>query len=202
MVPMSVVQIKKGSGGPDFHKPGCNCRACASRRRTAEAIALTTRDGRSSLAAKGSKQVGEAIEADFVITGTTPRDRVAQWVALRQQEPGIKTSEIARRLGIVPHTLYATLTRAQKEGWLRFDDPLSRIEYEIIPKVLNNMSKFLDQEDKAVTIEAWKSTAAKHYLEAKGVTEAPQTFVAIKIEAADPDSLKVITGTIVGRPRE
>ena len=208
MVPETNLPIKKHSGGPDTHKPGCICRACAARRRQAEAIALTAGAGGTALATrKGSqkalgKVLGKVLEADFIASGISPRDRVAQWLLLRQQEPGIKTSEIAKRLGISPNTLYSILVRARKEGWLKFDDPLSRIEYEIVPKVLDNMSLFLDQKDKQVTIEAFKATAAKQYQESKGVAEAPHTFVAIKIEAPDPDHLKVITGQIVGRPRE
>lgn len=196
----TVVPIKKHAGGPDTHKPGCICRACTSRRRQKEALTFTTRDGRGSVAT--AKITQPVIEADFVVIGKSARDRVAQWVALRHQEPGIKTAEVAKRLGLSPHTLYAIIARAQREGWLRFDDPISRMEYEIVPKVLDNLSLFLDQKDRTATIEAAKGTIFKHYQEAKGNAEVPQTFVAIKIETTDADRTKIITGKIVGKARE
>lgn len=149
-----------------------------------------------------AKEPKEVLEADFVVVGKSPRDRVAQWITIRQQEPDLTTADIARKMNLTPRTLYAYLQRAHKEGWLRFDDPLARVEHEIIPKVLDNMSLFLDQRDKQTTIEAFKSTVARSYQEARGLTDAPQTFVAIKIEAANPDSTKIITGQIVGKPRE
>lgn len=193
-------------GGPAFHKnPDCKCNACSSRRRKEEAVAQSDRTGRDALVSNPQAiQKRGIVDADMPLMtqGRSVKDRVAQWVLIRQQEPGIKNAEVARRLGIGVHHLNTLISRAHKEGWLRFDDPISRLEHEIIPKVMDNLSLFLDQKDKQVTIEAAKGTIFKSYQESKGITETPQTVVAIRIEAADPDSTRVITGTIVGQGRE
>jgi DNA-binding Lrp family transcriptional regulator len=130
------------------------------------------------------------------------RYRIAQWMEFRATEPDISNVEIARRMGISRRTLQAALTKATREGWLVFTDPVSRIEHEIVPRVLDNMVLFLDQKDKTATIEAYKSTVARQYLEAKGVSEAPQTVLALKIETMDPGQVKVVTGHVVGKAKE
>lgn len=124
---------------------------------------------------------------------------------MRATEPGISNKEVARRLGITSGTLNSMIHKASKEGWLVFEDPLSRIEYEIVPKVVENLNYFLDQRDKTVTIEAAKGTIFKVFQEAKGLNEGSTTVLALKIEAAPPlekgEQPKVIVGEIVGRPR-
>lgn len=145
------------------------------------------------------------INADFpliAIHGNSIKHRVTQWMAFKAKEPTLTNAEIASRMGITSRSLNGYISRATQEGWLKFDDAFARVEYEIIPKTLDNMTKFLNDGDKTVTIEAFKSTIARQYLEAKGVSDAPQTVLALKIEAADPTGVKVVQGTIVGRPRE
>ncbi len=132
----------------------------------------------------------------------TMKSRVKQWALMRLQEPGIKNEEVAKRLGIAKCTLNTYISNARREGWLKFDDPTDKIDFEIIPKVLDNLNHFLDAKDKAVTIETAKGVLWKPYLEAKGIADVPQTILALKIESADPDKVKVITGQIVGAPRE
>jgi hypothetical protein len=132
----------------------------------------------------------------------TGRERIAEWIRLRAIEPGISNKEVARRFGLAPHSLNALITKATKEGWLIFEDSLSRLEYEIIPKVTDNLNYFLDKKDKTVTIETAKGTLFKQYQESKGISDAPQTILALKIEPADDDTVKVITGQIIGRGRE
>ena len=157
------------------------------------------------MATKTKLQNGEIIEADAPLMpiGRTERDYIALWMSLRFQEHNITNTEAARRMGIHPRTLSRYIQKGIKEGWLVFSDPLSRIEHEIIPKTLDNMSEFLDQKDKQVTIETFKSTVARHYQESKGVSDAPKTILALKIETADPeDKPKAITGYIVGKAKE
>jgi hypothetical protein len=202
MVPETDTPPQKPFGGPSAHKnPNCRCNACVARRRKEEALALADRAGRGALAPKPSKKT---INADnpYVTQGRSPKDRVGQWVLMRQQEPGITNVEIAKRLGITVVHLNSVIGDAVKAGWLKFDDPFSRLEHEIIPKVMDNLSLFLDQKDKTVTLETAKGTVFKTYAEAKGVTEAPQNVIAIRIEAADPAAMRVITGQIVGEGRK
>lgn len=85
-------------------------------------------------------------------------------------------------------------------------DPLARIEYDIIPQTLDNIAFYLSKEggrDKQVTLETAKATIYKQYQESKGISDAPQTVLALKIDMGDPDGpqLKAVAGSIVGAPR-
>lgn len=122
---------------------------------------------------------------------------------MRSIEPNLTNSEIAARLGISAGHLKTLIYEARKAGWLRFHDPLDQIEYGLIPKVVANLEHFLDAKDKAVTIEVAKGTVFKQYQESKGISEAPQTVLALKIETGAPDAnMPVIEGRIVGKPRQ
>lgn len=154
-----------------------------------------------------SDQPQEVVEADAPLEGgllkhNSHRARIAAWLAIRASEPGITQKEIAQRMGISPNTLYSLIYRAQKAGWLKFDDPMAKLEYQVIPKALDNLNKFLDEGDKTVTIEVAKGTIFKTYQESKGVGEnVPQTILAIKFEQPTGDMVKVVTGQVVGKSR-
>jgi DNA-binding Lrp family transcriptional regulator len=196
---------KKGIGGPAFHKnPECPCNACTARRRKAETLAWPNGAGGNGLGSKNrDKAQAEVINADapMMIPGRTARDRVAQLIMMRQQEPGIKNAEVARRLGLTANGLNSIIYRATRDGWLKYDDPISRIEYEIIPKVIDNISEFLDKKDKTVTIETAKGTIFKQFQDSKGISDGNQTVLALKIESAEPSKVQVVTGHIVGKPK-
>lgn len=157
-----------------------------------------------------------AEEAEFIATGKRPRrsskkltvrgtgkrDRIAQWIQIRSEEPTLRHAQIAEKIGIASSTLSGYITDARKEGWLQIDDPLDKIEHQIVPKVLDNLIEFLDQKDKTVTLETAKGTIFKQYQGAKGVGDAPTNVLALKIEMPDgTQGAKVITGQIVGQPR-
>lgn len=149
----------------------------------------------------------EVLNADLPVMythGRTARDRIGQWLALRASDPHITNIEAAEKMGIAISHLNTLIYRARKAGWLKFDDPYSRIEYEIIPKTLDNIQMFLEERDKTVTLETAKATIYRQYLESKGVSDAPKTVLALKIESsADPEQLmKQVSGTIVGTPRK
>lgn len=129
------------------------------------------------------------------------RDRVAQWAAYRMAEPGIKTAEVAKRLGINRNTLQEYIHRASKEGWLKFEDPFDRIDQEIVPKVLDNLNHFLDAKDRTVTIESAKNTIFKTWLDDKGVNESKSNTLALQIQLLPPENPKTIEGHVVGAPR-
>lgn len=125
------------------------------------------------------------------------------WLAMRSLEPTLSTKDIADRLGISVGYLRNLIYNARKDGWLSFTDPLDQIEYGIVPKVIDNLNYFLDAKDKTVTIETAKGTVFPQYKESKGISEAPHTVLALKIEAPLPsDNVRVIAGQIVGRPRQ
>lgn len=134
------------------------------------------------------------------------RQHVADWITIRMQDPDITMTEAAKRLNIGRNTLYRAIAQGRAQGWLKLEDPIDRIEYEIIPKTVDNLNYFLDKKDKAVTIEAAKGTIFKQFQEAKGLLENSNTTVlALKIESlplTDGAPAKFITGQIIGKPRE
>lgn len=195
---------KRGIFGCASHKPGCQCPPCVSQRRKAEALALGDRGGPITAPAKHAPS-GSPLNADLppiLIEGTTGRDRILQFIAIRNAEPSLTHGDIARKLGIAPKSLYTLISKATREGWLIFSDPVSRIENEIIPKVVDNLNFFLDAKDKQVTIETAKGTIFRKYADENGIHDMPQTVLALKIEKADGPGIQVAIGSIVGKPRQ
>jgi transposase len=131
------------------------------------------------------------------------RTRVAEWIELRAQNPGLKQYEIAEKMGITYVTLRNLLSSAARNGWLVFDDPMEKIEHQIIPKATENLLEFLNEKDKTVTLETMKATAFKQYAATMGINDAPQNVLALRIEmTGTPGETKVVEGQIVGRPKE
>lgn len=137
----------------------------------------------------------------FYVQGRTARDRIAQWIQLKASNPSWGNAQCAEKMGIAVKTLNTIISRAVKDGWLKFEDPISRIEHEIVPKVVDNLAYFLDKKDRVVTVETAKGTIFKQYQESKGLNEAPQTVLALKIEPAPDGTSIAIAGQIVGSPR-
>ena len=181
------------------------CIACKARRRKAEALANATGDGLAVQTPVREMTPREALNADLPPLTTVPspngRTRIAEWVQIRAMEPNISTVDAAKRMGISANYLKALITRATKEGWLVFEDPLFRVEHELIPKTVDNLSAFLDAKDKQVTIEMAKGTIFKQFQQAQGITDAPQTILALKIEMPTSNGFPVATGLIMGTPK-
>ncbi len=146
-------------------------------------------------------------EAIIVLEGKSnykrsTKERIAQWIEIRATDPEITNVEICKRMGIAKNNLYRHIRIAVAEGWLKFTDPMERMEHHIVPKVLKNLERFLDEGDRTVTIEAAKGTIFNTYKE-RNSTQAPQaTILALKIETTTPDNIKITTGTILGRPKQ
>lgn len=126
--------------------------------------------------------------------------RVAEWVKWRAIEPTMTTADIAKKIGISPRALYGYISRATKEGKLKFEDPFAQVEHEIMPMIAENVKDFLAAKDRTVTIEAAKSVLFPLYKESKGVSEAPKTILALKLEAP-PGDVKLSGGIIMGTPK-
>lgn len=120
---------------------------------------------------------------------------------MRAQEPDISIAECSRRMGLASKTLSGMISMAVKEGWLRFEDPLERLEHELIPKTIDNLASFLEEGDKQVTIELAKGTLFKQYQNAKGISDAPTTVLALKIETLDTNQVRAVSGHVVGKAR-
>jgi transposase len=203
--------------------PKCRCRLCtAARKRNKEALDGPAR-GKSpspppadlipappqplSLAPPTSEadispeEAQKPLEGNpvFVTTRRSKRDRVAEWVLLRAQ--GMRTSEIAARMGIKPGTLHTLVSKAAREGWLKFDSPADRLEYELAPLVVDNVRGFLDAKDKQITIEAAKGLGLfKSHQAVKIEDERAPTVIALRIDVTEPASPRE-GGTIVGTPK-
>lgn len=130
------------------------------------------------------------------------RDRIAQYLHYAALSPNETMAAIAEKMGVGRSHLYTLIKQGQEAGILVFSDPMERIEYQIIPKVVDNLNYFLDAKDKTVTIEAAKGTIFRAYQDSKGITDGGQTILALKIEQADGSELRVLTGRIVGTPKE
>jgi len=200
-----IIGPPKKKGGPSFHKPGCQCYPCASRRRKAEA--LLDGDGVETHDSDKNQVINADLPA-LVAKDRTGRGRITEWIAMRALEPNISNNEVAERLGIQPHSLNSLIGRAVREGWLKFDNPLDRMEHEIIPLTMDKLKKLIKDDDKTAIIETAKGVIYPMFKESRGMHENQQTVLAIKIEYPKKDSnsnetvdAKVIgSGNIVGKP--
>lgn len=129
------------------------------------------------------------------------RERIAQYIHYSMVYPNSSKIEIAEKMGISHTTLYKIITEAQAQGLIKFTDPLERIDYEIIPKIVDNLNHFLDARDKTVTIEAAKGTLFRTYQDSKGITDGAQTVLALRIEQPKEGDIKILAGHIVGKPK-
>lgn len=203
---------KNHAGGTHTHKPGCRCNPCKARARKQEALTLPAGDGGSALEAQPGPEADEPVlEADdLIILPVAKRSRrakralIADWIRLRTLDPEISNIEAAKKLGVAKQYLYKVINEGTKSGWLRFDDPLARVEHQLIPKVIDNLNHFLIEGDKTVTIEVAKGTIFKSYQEAKGLNQGSQTVLALKIELPPMGNnmqAEVVEGQIVGQPK-
>ena len=199
-------------GGTWSHKPGCKCKPCSPRTRQQEALTLPNGDGGTDVAPVEALEESNAVlEADEIIiapvgkrTRRTKRAIIGEWLRLRTINPDITGVDAAQEIGIARQYLYRVISQATREGWLKFDDPMSRVEHELIPKTLDNLNSFLDARDQKVTIEMAKGTIFKAYQEAKGLNPVAQTVLALKNElpaSAEAPRAEIIEGQIVGQPK-
>lgn len=191
------------------HKPHCQCFVCKATRKRQEEARLDAAGGEEIFPAKidpnGSPAELEVLNADLPVFYSFERNaraHVAAWIKFRATEPGITNKEIARRLGISTSSLNSVIAKANKEGWLIFEDPMAKLEHEIIPRTIDNLKHFLDKKDKTVTVEVAKGTIFRQFQESKGILDRPTTILALKIEAPESGpEIKIVSGTIMGKPR-
>ena len=199
---------KRNLGGWRTHKPKCRCHPCTAYRRTEEALARATGEGAEPLDPDEELPVEEepphgVVKVPCRTPNTLPA-RIAEWIHWKALKPNISNVEIAEKMGISPSTLNNHISKAHKKGLIKFDDPLKRLEFEVIPKAVENLSNLLDKGSEKVTIEVARGTIFPQYRESKGLNQAaPQTTVlALKIEAPPAGTpSQVVVGQIVGKPR-
>ncbi len=102
---------------------------------------------------------------------------------------GMDDDEIAKALQISRKSIGPYLYRAGKNGWLSFDEPTHRVEYDLMHTAVDNLKNMLSNDklvaDKTIrhetTMEMLKSTLFKKMGEPEAVAQVQQTMVAIKI---------------------
>lgn len=107
----------------------------------------------------------------------------------------------SERLGVSHGHLRTIVWKASKEGQIRFDEPYERLEYNVIPKAVENLEALLNEGDKTATMETVKGTIFKQWAERKGVGEVQHTVLALKFEGPDPGQTTAVMGRIVGKPK-
>lgn len=164
---------------PGHNLQTCRCTACtAARKRAAEANTGGIGEGQP-LIVPATTKLGMKQRSG----GLTPQSKkiLVEWIALETLHPEMTRREQAERLGVNIYTLRHILTKAGKEGLVKFDDPLDKLTHQLVPKVVENLEHFLDQKDKTVTIETAKATVFKQFQEAEGIKEQ-QTVIALKLD--------------------
>lgn len=184
------------------HKKNCECGACVARNRLKEAIASSARDGGDVTVVIPREAALNADFPDVVRPKDKQRQIIVKWLELRAANPQLKHSELAEQLGMGEKALRALINRSVREGWLKFEDPISRLEHEVIPKVVDNLAYLMDKKDPKATIEIAKGTIFKQYAQSNGIVENPVTVLALKIEPSDASGARIFNGVVVGKARE
>ena len=132
---------RKGIGGTYSHSPNCQCRPCKARHRQEEAVALTARSVGATLAPDDGQALTQGLKKPKTRGASKSlRERTAQYLCISAGFPNITKTEIAKKMGIGRQQLFEIIRDAQASGILKFDDALDRVEFELIPKVLDNLS--------------------------------------------------------------
>lgn len=196
-----------------YHKPGCPCPPC-----TRKAKALAGGPGAGGPAVEtAAPSDGDVTPSELPtipvvhVDGLPPiiaqdrgaRSRVMQIVQLRAR--GLNYVEIGKEMDLTAGTVRGYMYKAAKEGWLIYENPIERFQQEIVPHVVDNIAYWVKKKDKQMTIEAAKGAGIFTSHQAVRVEgDAPQTLLSLKIEPAPQagDDARVITGHIVGQPRQ
>ncbi len=143
-------------------------------------------------------------EAPMLLKDRTFRSRVAEICLLRAQ--GLNNKQIAERMHLAHSTIKTFITRAKKQGLLRYDNPEARLQHELAPLVVDNIEYFLKTPDREasklkMTIEAAKGLGMfKSHAAHKIEGASQQMAIAIKFEMPEGGPTYV-EGHIVGTPK-
>jgi hypothetical protein len=118
---------------------------------------------------------------------------------------GLDEGQISEQLSLSKGTIRNYIYLAGRHGWLDADvmmaNPVERIEYGLLHKVVRNLDASLDSEDKAeraaVTDKLFDATLAKHWAPVVSAGSA-QTLVAIRIEHPQGPPQAIREGTVQG----
>lgn len=123
---------------------------------------------------------------------------------MKAEEPNLTHKEIAAKLGITLSTLNNCLVQARKQGWLTFEDPFNKIQYEMIPSNVDKVQALMEAGDQKTIIEVFKQLTAPAYRESQGINDnkGDNMMIAIKIEMPPPDQMPIVRGVIIGEGRQ
>lgn len=195
-------------------RPGRPAKALRTLDRTPEAVLEPVGTDGLGLELRETQEEVLSADSDVWLTkaiekhptkGEGPRGRIAAWLMLRAVEPSITVKSAADKLGVSRQTLHSDIVKAVEQGWLKFDESLDQVRYQLIPKVIRNVNHFLDDGDRQVTIEMAKGTILKQFAEAEGFQENKQTTIlALRLELPESTEQEplALTGKIVAQPRQ
>jgi transposase len=186
-----------------YHKPECVCPLCKARRGKEKALAERAGDGGEDVAPppKADPQVIDVTNPStiLIVKDKSVRSRVAEWAVYRSQ--GLKDPEIAERLGITVGSLHVYVRKAAREGWLKLDDPMDRLEHVLAPVAVDNIEYYLNRKDKQMTIETAKGIGLfRSHQAVKLDGAATQVALALKIDVIGVPT-EPIKENVIGCPR-
>lgn len=123
------------------------------------------------------------------------------------QAAGLPNEDIAAALGIEARSIKGMMWKAGRNGWLDFDEPKNRLEYQILPKALKNLDEAMSsdavlntgmKERNAISLKIVEGTLYPQFAtQAAPATNA--TLVGVRVEiVGGGDKSTVREGTIMG----
>lgn len=120
---------------------------------------------------------------------------------------GQTREEIAQALNLSPRTIQSYLYIAAKNGWIDFEHPKDSIEFQILPKVVRNLTQGLDDDNRHATsgmtvgqqmaLKIAEGTVFKAFDQLAGVQD--NTLVGVKIEIVGGGQKDTVReGTVLG----
>lgn len=135
----------------------------------------------------------------ILVSETDFRSRIAAIVMFKQQ--GLTNAEAAEKLGLSPSTVHSYLSKARSQGILQLYSPADILEHEVLPKVIENITFFLDKKSEKMTIETAKGLGLfKSHQAVKIDGEAPKSALIVNIQFQDSGEHRE-GGNIVGTPK-
>lgn len=199
--PVEPDKPKRGGDRLAFHKPDCRCNACKYKPRDGAEASLAGSAGEPATIEAQVEGALEKLESEGVplkAQDNSARARIAQWIILKGK--GMKNQEIAQQMGIQPATLSTLIRRAKKAGWLVLESPEERLEYELLPMAVDNISHFLSIRDKQVSLEVAKGAGLlKTHQALKVDGDTARTNLSLNISITGDANRK--PGNVVGTPR-
>lgn len=123
------------------------------------------------------------------------------------QAAGFPNEEIAKALGIEARSIKGMMWKAGRNGWLDFDEPRNRLEYQILPKALQNLDDAMRSEAilntgmserNAISLKIVEGTLYPQFA-TQAAPAANATLVGVRVEIVGGSEKPLVReGTIMG----